>query len=282
MKVRKFLVVICCIFTVLCVSCLSTDLGSLAAGLGGKTSPYTNSEAIEAMKSALTIGAQSSSDELSKEDAYYANPLLKILLPEEVNKALDAVNELSGLTVFGFDIGSAVADLSGDLVEDVVLGVNRSAEEAAKEVVPIFSSAITDMSVQDGITIVTGEKNAATMYLKDKTYDQLMDLYQPKMNAVLDKDLIGEASANDAWNTLTSKFNSIVENRAVKLAAALAGKTVPEPITTDLSEYVTGKALDGVFVKVEEEEAKIRENPFDYASDVVQKVFGAVKSGLSF
>ena len=277
MKVRKFLVVLILLFSSLFFSCDSI-LDMLGLSSNGSTL-FTNTEAVEAMKSALNIGAESSSDQLSKEDAYYKTAL-KIFLPDEVYSALAAVDKLKDLKVLDFDIGSAVSNLSGKLVENVVLSVNRSAEHAAQDVVPIFSKAITGMTVQDGIKIVTGEDDAATEYLKENTYSELMKLYQPMMDEVLKKDLIGEISANDAWNNLRNQFNTIVTNNGVKIAAALANKTLPPPINTDLSEYVTGKALDGVFVKVAEEEGKIRENPFDYASNIVQKVFGAVKNGL--
>ena len=279
MKVRKFLVVLILLFSSLFFSCDSI-LDMLGLSSNGSTL-FTNTEAVEAMKSALNIGAESSSDQLSKEDAYYKTAL-KIFLPDEVYSALDAVDDLKD-NPYLEDIplvGELVTELSSGLVEKVVLSVNRSAEQAAKEVVPIFSKAITDMTVQDGIKIVTGEDDAATEYLKENTYSELMELYQPMMDEVLKKDLIGEVSANDAWNNLRNQFNNIVTNNAVKVAAALAKKTLPDPINTDLSEYVTDKALDGLFVKVAEEEGKIRENPFDYASNIVQKVFGAVKNGL--
>ena len=274
MKVRKFLVVLILLFSSLFFSCDSI-LDMLGLSSNGSTL-FTNTEAVEAMKSALNIGAKSSSDQLSQKDAYYGNDLLKIPLPPEVGKALDAIDNLKEIPL----VGDFVTELSSGLVEDVVLRVNRSAEQAAKEVIPIFSGAIKNMTVQDGIKIVTGEDDAATEYLKENTYSELMNLYQPKMNAVLSQNLVGDISANKAWSTLTSKFNDVVTNNKVKVAAALANKTLPDPIDTDLSKYVTRKALDGVFVKVAEEEGKIRENPFDYASNIVQKVFGAVKNGL--
>lgn len=270
MKVRKFLVVLILLFSSLFFSCDSI-LDMLGLSSNGSTL-FTNTEAVEAMKSALNIGAKSSSDQLSQKDAYYGNPLLKIPLPDEVKNAIATLEKIPAL-------GNMLGDLSGKLVEDVILSVNRSAEQAAKEVVPIFSKAITDMTVQDGIKIVTGEDNAATEYLKENTYSELMNLYQPKMNAVLSKDLVGGISANTAWENLTNEFNKVVDSEPAKFAKSL-GYDIPERINTNLSEYVTRKALDGVFVKVAEEEGKIRENPFDYASNIVQKVFGAVKNGL--
>lgn len=277
MKVRNSLFIL--IF-VISFSLFSCDTLFDILGLNGSGDAlFTNTEAVEAMKSALNIGAQNSSDALSQEDAYYKSAL-KIPLPSEVDSALSALDELKGLTIIGFDIGSAVSNLSGKLVDDVILSINRSAEEASREVVPIFSEAITGMTVQDGIGIVTGERDAATVYLKDKTYSQLMDKYQPEMNAVLGQDLIGDVSAKDAWETLTNTFNGIVGNSAVKLAAKAANVSLPEPINTDLSEYVTGKALDGVFVKVGEEEGKIRDNPWGYGKNIIEKVFGAVKNNF--
>lgn len=277
MKVRNSLFIL--IF-VISFSLFSCDTLFDILGLNGSGDAlFTNTEAVEAMKSALNIGAQNSSDALSQEDAYYKSAL-KIPLPSEVDSALSALDELKGLTIIGFDIGSAVSNLSGKLVDDVILSINRSAEEASREVVPIFSEAITGMTVQDGIGIVTGEDDAATVYLKDKTYSQLMNLYQDKMDKVLRQDLIGAVSADDAWNTLTEKYNGIVTNDLVKVAARLAGKTVPAPINIKLSGYVTGKALDGVFVKVGEEEGKIRDNPWGYGKNIIEKVFGAVKNNF--
>lgn len=274
MKVRNSLFIL--IF-VISFSLFSCDTLFDILGLNGSGDAlFTNTEAVEAMKSALNIGAQSSSDALSQEDAYYRSAL-KIPLPSEVDSAITTLKKIPG-------IGDLAGNLSTDLVEKVVLSINRSAEEAAKEVVPIFSTAITGMTVQDGIGIVTGERDAATVYLKDKTYSQLMDKYQPKMQEVLEQDLIGEVSADDAWKTLTSKYNSVIDtiNGSYVFSAAVkaSGYTLPERINTNLSEYVTGKALDGVFVKVGEEEGKIRDNPWGYAENIIQKVFGAVKNNF--
>ena len=270
MKVRNSLLILIFLVSFSFFSCDTLfDILGLA---GSGDALFTNVEAVEAMKKALNIGAENSSTALQKEDAYYKSAL-KIPLPDEVD---NAIKTLTNIPAVGYLLG----DLSGKLVEDVVLSINRSAEAAAKEIVPIFSTAIKEMTVQDGITIVTGERNAATVYLKDKTYNQLMGLYQPKMNDVLKEDLVRGISANTAWNTLIEKYNGIVENKVVINAAKLANKTVPGPINTNLSEYVTGKALDGVFLTVEGEEGKIRDNPWGYASSIIEKVFGAVKNNF--
>ena len=274
MKVRNSLLILIFLVSFSFFSCDTLfDILGLA---GSGDALFTNAEAVEAMKSALNIGAKDSSTALSQEDAYYKSAL-KIPLPDEVD---NAIKTLTNIPAVGYLLG----DLSGELVEDVVLSINRSAEAAAKEIVPIFSNAITEMTVQDGITIVTGERNAATVYLKDKTYSQLMNSYQPRMDKVLKQDLIGDVSANDAWENLTSKYNGVIDtiNNTYLLSAAVkaSGYTLPEKINTNLSEYVTGKALDGVFLTVEGEEGKIRDNPWGYASSIIEKVFGAVKNNF--
>lgn len=275
MKVRNSLLILIFLVSFSFFSCDTLfDILGLA---GSGDALFTNVEAVEAMKKALNIGAENSSTALQKEGAYYNNSALKIPLPDEVDNSIKTLKNIPA-------VGYLLGDLSGKLVEDVVLSINRSAEAAAKEIVPIFSTAITEMTVQDGITIVTGERNAATVYLKDKTYSQLMNSYRPRMDKVLKQDLIGDVSAKDAWENLTSKYNSVINtiNNTYLLSAAVkaSGYTLPERINTNLSEYVTGKALDGVFLTVAEEEGKIRDNPWGYASSIIEKVFGAVKNNF--
>ena len=129
------------------------------------------------------------------------------------------------------------------------------------------------MTVNDGIKIVTGNKTAATDYLKSKTYDKLLALYKPKVSTALNKPLVLNISANKAWGSLTGAYNKVgaVPNKAAKLV----GKKEPFPeVEVDLATYSTQKALDGLFIKIAEEE-----NPTDYASSLIKKIFGAVKSG---
>ena len=251
------------------VSCLST-LNAVASNvLGGssssssKKSAFTNSEAVTAMKDALNEGIKSASSNSSQKNGYFGNAALKILLPPEAQPIMNVVNKIPG---------------GQTLIDDVVLRLNRSAEESAKDVTNIFAQAIKEMTVTDGIKIVTGKNNAATEYLREKTYNKLLDLYKPKVSAALNKPLVLNVSANKAWSTLTTSYNKVgeVPNKVAKLA----GKNEPFPeVEVDLATYSTKKALDGLFVKIAEEEKDIRANPLDYASSMIKKVFGAVKSG---
>lgn len=268
-KFGILVVLVLVVFTT--VSCLST-LNAVASSVLGsssssssstKKSAFTNAEAITAMKDALNEGIKSASANLSKKDGYFGNAALKILLPTEAQPILNTLNKIPG---------------GQGLVDDVVLRLNRSAEESAKEVTDIFAQAIKEMTVADGIKIVTGSNTAATEYLKSKTYSKLVALYKPKVSSALNKPLVLNVSANKAWTNLTTSYNSVgaVPNKVAKLA----GQKEPFPeVEVDLVTYSTEKALDGLFVKIAEEEKVIRKNPLNYASSMIQKVFGAVKSG---
>ena len=262
MKFSKFFLVIACVFSVFSISCLSTGLAGLAKE--ANFAPFTNEDAVFAMKDALAEGILSSSANLSSTDGYFGDAALKILLPPQADVMIENIGKIPG---------------GQKLVDDVVLRLNRSAEDAAKEVTPIFNSVIDEMSVIDGIAIVTGGENAATEYLKEKTYSQLVDLYRPKIASALETPLVAGISADKAWSTLSEKYNQV--GSQVNFAASIIGKEDPMPeVEVDLATYATEKALDGLFAKVAEKEAEIRENPFDYASSMIKKVFGSVKQGL--
>ena len=127
--------------------------------------------------------------------------------------------------------------------------------------------SITQMTIQDGFTILKGENNAATQYLKTNTYQQLYRLYQPKLQTSLDKKLIAGISTNESWETLTSQWN--------KLAGSLAGQIAGfNKVEVELDSYLTNKALDGLFLKLAQEEAKIRTDPMARVTDILRRVFG--------
>lgn len=225
-------------------------------------SSYTNDEAVLALKEALKKGASYSSEFLSKEDAYYKNPLYFIDIPEDAKDLVNVVSKVPG---------------GKKMVEDVVLRLNRTAESAAKEIIPIFAEAITGMSVADGISIVIGKDNAATEYLRSKTYSQLSALYKPKIAAALDQKIVGKVSANDAWEKLVSTYNK-ASSTTNKIGSIFGNDELVKVIDTDLAQYATDKALNAVFLKMADEEKEIRANPMQYASDIISKVFGAVKA----
>lgn len=250
----------------------------------------SDGEIIEGLKTALEIGADSASSSLSVINGYYHGneQYIKIPLPEEAENIRNTINgngTLSGISsLIGLD----------NAFEDVVLAVNRAAEDAAKEAAPVFKDAITDLSIAQGWDILHGrvpedeglkaadfDSTAATRYLQLKTYDPLTALYAPKINISLQKDIIGNISAYDAWDNLTSLYNSFISRNdvtvAIQLANALGGDiNLPGEIETDIGVFSTQKALDGLFFMVGEEEKKIRRNPLEWAIDIIRKVFGSV------
>lgn len=214
--------------------------------------PLTNTEIIAGLKQALAIGTDSTVARISKTDGYFRDELIKILLPPEAEVITKNLSRIPG---------------GEKLVSDVVLRINRAAEDAAKEAAPIFIGSITGMTITDGLQILRGGDYAATEYLKRTTSDQLFNLYQPKIKTSIDKKLIGNISTTDSWNKLTGEWNRIANS----LIGQAAGFT---PVNVKLDEYLTRKALDGLFLKIGEEEKKIRTDPVARVTDLLKRVFG--------
>lgn len=215
--------------------------------------PLSQYEVVSGLKEALKVGTDSAAGRLALLNGYYGDDLVKILLPQEAEVITKNLSKIPG----------------GDkLVEDVILRINRSAEDAAKEAGPIFFNAITSMTIQDAFAILKGDKHSATQYLKDNTYQELYKLYQPKIEQSLNKEIVAGISTNQSWETLTGKWNQL----AGSLTGQIAGlKTVD----TKLDQYLTQKALDGLFLKLALEEEKIRTDPLARVTDILRRVFGS-------
>jgi len=216
--------------------------------------PLTEQEVISGLKEALTTGARNSAERLAAENGYYGDMAVKILLPDEAGIIVDNISKIPG----------------GDkLVEDVILKINRAAEDAAREVAPIFVSSIRQMTIKDAFNILNGEDNAATEYLKSTTYNELYALYKPKIQASTEKKIIGDISTKDSWMALTGKWNSFANSVAGKIANF-------KPVNTELDDYLTTRALTGMFLKVENEELKIRKDVSARITPILQRVFGSL------
>lgn len=203
----------------------------------GTTKP-TQAETASALKEALTKGIGQAAIDLSQVDGYFGNPRIRIPFPPEAEKIANTLR----------DIGM------GKLVDDVELSVNRAAEDAAAKAKPIFVDAIRAMTIQDAMGILFGGENAATNYLQEKTTASLTSAFKPVIQTSLDK-----VNATKFWTDAITAYNKI----------PLVKKQNP-----DLVDYVNTKALEGLFVKVGQEEAKIRENPIARTSSLLKKVFG--------
>jgi hypothetical protein len=127
------------------------------------------------------------------------------------------------------------------------------------------------MTITDGYNILHGADNAATEYLRKTTWNELYSLYKPKITASTEKEIIAGISAQESWTVLTDRWNSIAGSIAGKLAGF-------KPVTTDLDDFLTGKALEGMFLKLEGEELKIRKEVNARVTPILQKVFGTLDS----
>jgi len=218
--------------------------------------PLTQNEIISGLKEALIVGTTNSSNILGATDGYYGDELVKILLPPEADIIVKNINKIPG--------GSA-------LLEDVLLKINRAAEDAVSEAKPIFINSIKSMTIADGFAILKGEDNAATQYLQKTTRSQLFELYRPKIKASVEKKLVGNVSTDESWKQITGKWNDVAKS----IIGQVAGF---KPIEIELDEYLTNKALDGLFLKIEAEEKLIRKDPMARVNSLLKRVFGSLDS----
>ncbi len=197
----------------------------------------SNDDIINGLKEALRVGTDSSTKKLSKLDGFFGDAAIKILMPEEAKKMEK--------TLRGFGMGS--------LVDKAILSMNRAAEDAANGVGNIFWNAIKQMSIKDGLQILRGGDFAATNYLKSVTTKELTEKFRPVIEASLVK-----VDATKYWKDVFTAYN--------RFSTA--------PVNTDLTAYVTERALSGLFYNISLEEQKIRKNPAAQVTDILKKVFG--------
>lgn len=230
------------------------ELMQLAQSTLDEGRPLTTQEIIAGLKEALVVGTGKSVDILGAVDGYYKDELVKIMLPPEAGIIVNNVNKIPG---------------GNQLIENVLLSINRAAEDAVSEAKPIFVNSIKSMTIQDAVGILKGADNAATQYLHKTTYNQLFELYKPKIGNSIDKKLVGNISTRESWDELTGKYNEVAKS----IVGQVAGL---KPVETELDEYLTHKALDGLFLKIEAEEKRIREEPLARVSELLKRVFGSL------
>lgn len=229
----------------------SCDKETLDKVLNNNTQ-LTNEEVIAALKEALNVGTDTSVSILNKVDGYFKDEAVKILLPEEAKVVYEQLSKIPG--------GNALLDRT-------ILSINRAAEDAASEAKPIFVNAITSMTIADGFTILNGSDTAATSYLHGKTYNPLYGAFQPKIDVSLSKPMVLGYTAQESYQSLIDAYNT----------ASLNGILFDKITTNSLSEHVTQRGLDGLFLKVADQEMKIRKDPIAQVTDLLKKVFGSKK-----
>lgn len=229
------------------------ELTQIAQTAINQNLPLTNAEIIGGLKDALLVGTDSSVIRLSAIDGYLKDQAVRILLPPEAKSITDNLSKLPG---------------GAKLVDDVIIRINRAAEDAAKGAKPIFVNSIREMTFADGLQILKGPDNAATQYFRQKTNQQLAELYRPKIRESLNKDLVAGISTQQSWNELTTNWN--------KLAGSTLGKFASlKKVDVKLEDYILQKALDGLFLKIAEREKDIRTNTNARVTTLLKRVFGS-------
>lgn len=215
----------------------SCDITSQIPGtVGTNTGGLSTTEIANGLKEALRVGTDSATKKLSVVNGFFGDAAVKILMPPEAEKVEKTLRNV-GL---------------GSVVDKAVLSMNRAAEDATRFVGQIFWNAIKQMTIQDAVGILKGGDFAATEYLKKHTTAELTNAFKP----VIEKSL-QTTDATKYWNDVFSVYNRFSSSK----------------VNTNLNEYVTEKALQGLFYHIGLEEKKIRENPAARVTDILKKVF---------
>ncbi|HRN72091.1 MAG TPA: DUF4197 domain-containing protein [Ginsengibacter sp.] len=204
----------------------------------GNSGGLSTSEIASGLKEALRVGTDTATKSLSAVNGFFSNAAVKVLMPPEAQKVEKTLR----------DIGM------GKLVDNAILSMNRAAEDASKFAGNIFWDAIRQMTIQDAIGILKGGDFAATDYLKRHTTSQLTAAFKP----VVEKSLV-KTDATKYWTDVFTVYNRFSTN----------------PVNTDLTAYVTEKALAGIFHEIGLEEQKIRKDPVARVTEILRKVFGS-------
>lgn len=214
------------------------SLGGLLGGSSSSSGSMTNELAANGLKQALSAGTDLAANNLGQIDGFLANAAVKILFPPEARKIESTLRSLG----------------MGSVCDQVITSVNRAAEAAVVEAKPIFVEAIKQMTITDAINILTGDKDAATQYLQRTSGQVLIAKFEPIIQSNLQK-----ANATKYWSDAIKAYNAL---------------PFVQKMNPNLSQYVTQKATDGIFLMVAIEEGKIRENPAQRVGSVLQDVFG--------
>jgi hypothetical protein len=209
----------------------------LEEAVGLDVTELTDEEVSGGLKEALLQGITKGVETVSQPDGYFKDELIMILMPDEAEKVESTLRKI-GL---------------GSQVDDAIESMNRAAEDAASGALDIFVGAIRKMTFQDAMSLLRGEEDAATQYLDRTTRDDLTEKFQPVISTSLDK-----VNATRYWETVFESYNKV---------------PFVKPVDTDLEAYVTGKAIDGLFVQVAKQEKEIRQNPGARTTDLLRKVF---------
>lgn len=193
---------------------------------------------VSGLKEALSIGTEKAVKNVSRADGYFGNQVIKILMPEKIQKVADVLRQV------GYQ----------KQVDDFVLSMNRAAEKAAPQALSFFAGAIKEMTFEDARNILNGGDTAATEFFDKKTHDKIYNAFKPIISSSMD-----EVGVARSYKEMMGKYEAIpfIEKQSV-----------------DLDHYVTNKAIGGLFYMIGQEEKKIRTDPAARVTDLLKTVFG--------
>ncbi|HEX4842639.1 MAG TPA: DUF4197 domain-containing protein [Limnobacter sp.] len=220
---------------------LLLGLGVASAGLANGLAGVSNTDAVNALRTTLTQGADAAVASLGKPDGFLNNPAVRIRLPASIEKSKGMLNMLG----------------MGKQLEDLEVSMNRAAEAAVPQAKTLLKKTIQNMTVQDAKQVLSGGDTAVTDFFRTKTQ---ADLY---------KQLLPIVQAKTAQVGLAQQYN--------QLAAKSGRLGLVKPEEANLEGHVTNKALDGLYALVAEEEKAIRANPVQAGSAILKKVFGSMR-----
>lgn len=216
---------------------LQQGVDSVLGSTGATGTQVTNADVANGLKEALQQGISKGAAQASQTDGYFKNALIKILFPPEAVKLEQRLRQI-GL---------------GAQCDKFILALNRGAENAAQEAKPIFITAIKSLTFSDVWNILTGEKNAATNFLRRTTTQQLVSAFKPHLTASIQK-----TDATRLYGELVTRYNQL---------------PLVQKVNPDLADYATQKAVEGLFTLVEQEERNIRANPVARTTELLRRVF---------
>ncbi len=231
---KKLIALLCIIVTTGCAE-LQQVIESLPQETG--TLGISNIDIGNGLRQALDKGIDKQVTKLTQKDGFFRNQLVKIVLPEELQK-VDKTLRKVGL---------------GKLADEGLKVLNRAAEDAVKQATPIFVNAVQQITFNDAKQILLGTNDSATQYLKKATSTALYGKFSP----VIEKSL-SKVGADQVWSNIINKYNSI---------------PLTNNVNPNLTDYVTGEALSGVYKMIAIEEGEIRTKLSSRTTDLLRKVF---------
>ena len=225
--------------TIICLSFITFSCAELQDVVNSLPTETTNGtlDIAGGLRQALDLGIDKQVSKLTQKDGFYKNNLVKIVMPDELQKVDEALRKI-GL---------------GSLADEGIKALNRAAEDAVKEATPIFIEAVKTITFNDTKNILLGNDKAATNYLKSRTNSALYHKFNPVI-----KSSFSKVGADQIWTNIINKYNTI----------PFVNKVNP-----DLTDYVTNEALKGVYIMIAVEEKKIRTNINSRTTNLLRQVF---------